>query len=52
MKAGVHIVGREAVPKALARFLRFKPKREIVRMPRVGWAQVGSLCGRAKSFRL
>ena len=42
MKAGVHVVGREAVPKALAQFLRFKPKHEIVRMPRVGWAQVGS----------
>jgi uncharacterized protein (DUF927 family) len=42
MKAGVHVVGREAVPKALAQFLGFKPKKEIVRMPRVGWAQVGS----------
>jgi Domain of unknown function (DUF927) len=42
MKAGVHIVGRDAVPKALAQFLRFKPIHEIVRMPRVGWARVGS----------
>jgi Domain of unknown function (DUF927) len=42
MKAGVHVVGRKAVPKALAQFLRFKPKNEIVRMSRVGWAQVGS----------
>jgi uncharacterized protein (DUF927 family) len=42
MKAGVHVVGGDAVPKALAQFLRFKPKNEIVRMPRVGWAQVGS----------
>ena len=42
MKAGVHLVGGEAVPKALAQFLRFKPKNEIVRMSRVGWAQVGS----------
>jgi putative DNA primase/helicase len=41
-KAGVHIVGRDGVQKALVQFLRFKPKREIVRMPRVGWAQVGS----------
>jgi hypothetical protein len=23
-------------------FLRFKPRREIIRMPRVGWAEVGS----------
>jgi putative DNA primase/helicase len=41
MKAGVHVVGGEAVPKALAQFLRFKPKNEIIRMSRVGWAQVG-----------
>jgi uncharacterized protein (DUF927 family) len=42
MKAGVHVVGREAVQAALVQFLRFKPKREIARMPQVGWAQVGS----------
>jgi uncharacterized protein (DUF927 family) len=42
MRGGVHIVGREAVPKALVQFLRFKPKNEIVRMARVGWAEVGS----------
>jgi uncharacterized protein (DUF927 family) len=41
MKAGVHVVGRESVQKALAQFLGFKPKHEIVRVPRVGWAQVG-----------
>ena len=41
-KAGVHIVGCDGVQKALVQFLRFKPKREIVRIPRVGWAQVGS----------
>ena len=41
MKAGVHVVAGEAVPKALAQFLRFKPKNEIVRVSRVGWAQVG-----------
>jgi hypothetical protein len=40
-KAGVHIVGRDGVQKALVQFLRFKPKREIVRVPRVGWAQIG-----------
>lgn len=40
MKAGVHVVGREGVQDALVRFLRFKPKHEIVRMSRVGWAQV------------
>jgi uncharacterized protein (DUF927 family) len=41
MKAGVHVVGREGVQKALAQFLGFKPKHEVVRVPRVGWAQVG-----------
>ena len=42
MKAGVHVVGRDAVKNALVQFLRFKPRREIIRMPRVGWAEVGS----------
>jgi putative DNA primase/helicase len=42
MKGGVHVVGRKAVAEALVRFLRFKPKQEIIRIPRVGWAQVGS----------
>ena len=42
MKAGVHVVGRDVAQKALVQFLRFKPKREIIRMPWVGWAQVGS----------
>jgi uncharacterized protein (DUF927 family) len=41
IKAGVHVVGREGVQKALAQFLGFKPKHEIVRVPHVGWAQVG-----------
>ena len=42
MKAGVHVVGRDVAQKALVQFLGFKPKREIIRMPCVGWAQVGS----------
>jgi uncharacterized protein (DUF927 family) len=42
MKAGVHVVGRDVVQNALVQFLRFKPRREIIRMPRVGWAEVGS----------
>ena len=42
MKAGVHVVGRDDVQKALVRFLDFKPRHEIVRMPRVGWAPIGS----------
>jgi putative DNA primase/helicase len=42
MKAGIHVVGRDVAQTALAQFLRFKPRREIIRMPRVGWAQVGS----------
>jgi putative DNA primase/helicase len=42
MNAGVHVVGREVAQKALVQFLHFRPKREIIRMPWVGWAQVGS----------
>jgi uncharacterized protein (DUF927 family) len=42
MKGGVHIVARDVVRKPLTQFLHFKPKQEIIRMPRVGWAQVGS----------
>jgi Domain of unknown function (DUF927) len=42
MKAGIHVVARDDVKNALVRFLRFKPRREIIRMPRVGWAEVGS----------
>ena len=42
MKAGVHVINRDRAVKALVRFLRFKPKREIVRMPRAGWAEIGS----------
>ena len=42
MKAGIHVVGRDVAQKALVQFLRFKPRREIIRMPRVGWAEVGS----------
>jgi uncharacterized protein (DUF927 family) len=42
IKAGVHVVGRDDAQKALVQFLRFKPKHEIIRMPRVGWALVES----------
>ena len=42
MRAGVRIVWREGVRKALVQFLHFKPQCEIIRMPRVGWAKVGS----------
>jgi uncharacterized protein (DUF927 family) len=42
LKAGIHVVARDVVQEPLVRFLHFKPKHEIVRMPRVGWAQVGS----------
>jgi hypothetical protein len=42
MKGGIHVVARDVVQKPLIRFLHFKPKQEIIRMPRVGWAQVGS----------
>jgi len=40
-KAGIHVVGRDGAQKALVQFLHFKPKGEIVRMRRVGWALVG-----------
>ena len=36
MKAGVHIVAQNS----LVDFLRFKPKREIIRMPQVGFFEV------------
>jgi uncharacterized protein (DUF927 family) len=42
MKAGVHVVGRADAKDALVQFLHFKPKREIIRVPRVGWAEIGS----------
>ena len=42
MRAGARIVWREGVRKALVQFLHFKPQCEIIRMPRVGWAKVGS----------
>src|SRR6516162_2318404 len=42
MKGGIHIVGRDVAQKALVQFLRIKPRGEIVRLPRVGWAEVGS----------
>jgi hypothetical protein len=38
MKGGVHLVARDVVQKPLVQFLYFKPKQEIIRMPRVGWA--------------
>ena len=51
MKAGVHVVGRDVAQNALVQFLRFKPRREIIRMPRVGWPRsdrIGSSCGRMR----
>ncbi len=40
LRSGVHVIRRKAAIRALARFLGFRPNKEIVRMPRVGWAQV------------
>ena len=40
IRAGIQVVGRDGVQKALVQFLHFKPKHEIVRMLRVGWARV------------
>ena len=42
MKAGVHVVGRESRKRRLCSFCASSLEREIIRMPRVGWAQVGS----------
>jgi uncharacterized protein (DUF927 family) len=42
MTAGVRVVAGDDARKALIWFLGFHPPQEIVRMPRVGWAQVGS----------
>ena len=42
LRSGVHVIRRKTAAKALAQFLGFKPKKEIVRMPRVGWAHVGA----------
>jgi putative DNA primase/helicase len=39
-KAGVHVVHRARALKALVRFLRFKPKREIIRLQRPGWDEI------------
>jgi hypothetical protein len=36
MRAGVHVVAQ----KPLVEYLRFKPKREIIRMPQVGFFEV------------
>jgi uncharacterized protein (DUF927 family) len=41
MKAGVHVIKRDNTRKALTAYLYYKPKREIIRMPHAGWAQVG-----------
>jgi len=41
MKAGVHVVVTKSAMEALAKFLRWKPKAELIRMPQPGWAEVG-----------
>jgi hypothetical protein len=40
MKSGVHVVAGAEAQEALVRYLRFKPKREIVRVPQVGFFEV------------
>ena len=42
MRAGIHVVVAESAMKALAKFLRWKPIAEIIRVPRTGWCRVGS----------
>jgi hypothetical protein len=44
MKGGVHLVGRDVARKALVQFLSFKPRREIIRMPQVGFFEVDGHC--------
>jgi uncharacterized protein (DUF927 family) len=39
-RAGVHLVRRKGLHKALVQFLNFNTRREIVRMPRIGWAEI------------
>jgi uncharacterized protein (DUF927 family) len=50
MRAGVHVVAQ----KPLVEFLRFKPKREIIRMPQVGFFEIDShyICVRSNETLL
>jgi uncharacterized protein (DUF927 family) len=54
MKAGVHVVARDGIQKPLVRFLGFKPKREIIRMPQVGFFEIDShyICVRSNETLL
>jgi hypothetical protein len=38
--SGVLVVAGTRAQRGLVRFLKFRPKQEIIRMPRVGWAQI------------
>jgi hypothetical protein len=53
-KNGVHIVERDVVRKHLLRFLHYKPLREIVRMPQVGFFEVNGhyICVRSNETLL
>ncbi len=41
MAAGVHVVVTRTATTELAKFLRYRPKARIVRVPRTGWMQDG-----------
>jgi hypothetical protein len=40
MKSNVRVIRRKGVRELLVQFLDFVPNREIIRIARVGWAQV------------
>jgi uncharacterized protein (DUF927 family) len=49
LQSGVHLIKRKPAMRALVSCLEFKPKREIVRMPQVGFFKVDSHCICARS---
>jgi hypothetical protein len=54
MKAGIHVTAGDNAQRKLVQFLCFKPKREIVRMPQVGFFEVNGhyLCVRSNETLL
>jgi uncharacterized protein (DUF927 family) len=54
MKSGVHVVAGAEAQEALVRFLRFKPKQEIIRIPQVGFFEVNGryICVRSNETLL
>jgi hypothetical protein len=54
MKSGVHVVTGADTQEALVRYLRFRPRQEIIRMPQVGFFEVNGhyLCVRSNETLL